>query len=92
MVLIASRRLTVMALRRSANISPEESILPNTKGGVGGERRPRVEPGQGCVVVGPEGSERLAHRASLAVAVGARSRESVAVPRAAKGYAHEGDV
>ena len=39
----------------------------------------QVEPGQGCVVVGPEGPERLAHRASLAVAVGAsngRSRES----------------
>ena len=47
----------------------------------------QVEPGQGCVVVGPEGPERLAHRASLAVAVGARSRESVAVPRAAKGWA-----
>ena len=39
----------------------------------------RVEPGQGCVMVGPEGPERLAHRASLAVAVGARSREPVAV-------------
>eukprot|EP00964_Phaeocystis_antarctica_P058283 scaffold34560_cov64-Phaeocystis_antarctica.AAC.5 len=25
----------------------------------------RVEPGQGCVMVGPEGPERLAHRASL---------------------------
>ena len=48
----------------------------------------QVEPGQGCVVVGPAGPERLAHRASLAVAVGARSRESVAVPRAAiKGWA-----
>ena len=45
----------------------------------------QVEPGQGCVVVGPEGPERLAHRASLAVAVGARSRESVrcqGLPRA----------
>ena len=39
----------------------------------------RVEPGQGCVMVGPEGPERLVHRASLAVAVGARSREPVAV-------------
>ena len=45
----------------------------------------QVEPGQGCVMVGPEGPQRLAHPASLAVAVGARSWESVAVPRAAKG-------
>ena len=45
------------------HLTGREYSAKNTKGGVGGERRPRVEPGQGCVVVGPEGPERLAHRA-----------------------------
>ena len=42
----------------------------------------RVEPGQGCV--GPEARNGWPNAPGLAVAVGARSRESAAVPRAAK--------